>query len=108
MTFVPMLRLRCSHWDEPYYRSPDYQNFASSFAGIAKAYAVWIPSGPARGVFLTVAAVGGAALEGDDPTLTKLVSALHGFGNPLIPITVQSFNETTFGFSAPRQYQPGF
>ena len=24
----------------------DYQNFAATFAGIAKAYAIWIPSGP--------------------------------------------------------------
>src|SRR5262249_23901336 len=39
-----------------------YQNFARSFAGIAKAYAIWIPSGPGRGVFVTVAAAGGSAL----------------------------------------------
>ncbi len=40
----------------------DYQNFAATYAGIAKANAIWIPSGPGRGVFLTVAAAGGSAL----------------------------------------------
>jgi len=40
----------------------DYQNFAASFAGIAKASAIWLPNGANRGVFLTVAAAGGAAL----------------------------------------------
>ena len=30
----------------------DYQNFATTFAGIVKAYAIWIPNGADRGVFL--------------------------------------------------------
>ena len=63
----------------------DYQNFAQSFAGIAKAYAIWIPSGPGRGVFLTVAAAGGSPLLPGNPTLSNLISALHNYGNPLIP-----------------------
>jgi hypothetical protein len=86
----------------------DYQNFAATFAGIAKAYALWIPSGPARGVFLTVAGVDGAALPSGNPTLAKLVTALHNYGNPLIPITAQSFLETLFGFSADLAYDPAF
>ena len=49
----------------------DYQNFAATFAGIAKASAIWIPGGPARGVFLTVAGVNGAALPPGNPTLHK-------------------------------------
>ena len=86
----------------------DYQNFAAIFAGIAKAYAIWIPSGVARGVFLTVAANGGAMLDPSDPTLQKLISALQNYGNPLIPITVQSFIETLFGFSAYVAYDPSY
>jgi hypothetical protein len=84
----------------------DYQNYASTFAGIAKAYAVWIPSGPAQGVFLTVAGSGGAALAPDNPTLSNLVASLQSYGNPLIAITVQSFVETLFGLSADIQYDP--
>jgi hypothetical protein len=86
----------------------DYQNFASIFAGIAKAYAIWIPSGSARGVFLTVAANGGTALDTSSLTLQNLISALQSYGNPLIPISVQSFIETLFGFSADVMYDPRY
>jgi hypothetical protein len=86
----------------------DYQNFAQSFSGIAKAYAIWIPSGPGRGVFITVAAAGGSALPPGNPTLGYLVTALHAYGNPLIPIHVQSFLETLFSFSADIKYDPSY
>src|SRR5262249_13533943 len=52
----------------------DYENLAQAFAGIAKAYAIWIPSGPGRGVFITVAAAGGSALPPGNPTLDNLVT----------------------------------
>jgi len=86
----------------------DYENYASTFAGIAKAYAVWIPSGPGQGVFLTVAGVNGAALTSGNPTLSNLVTSLRNYGNPLIPISVQSFVETLFGLSADVQYDPAY
>jgi predicted phage baseplate assembly protein len=86
----------------------DYQNFARSFAGIAKAYAIWIPSGPGRGVFVTVAAAGGSALPPGNATLDNLVAALQNFGNPLIPIHAQSFLETLFSFSADIKYDPAY
>jgi predicted phage baseplate assembly protein len=84
----------------------DYQNFARSFAGIAKAYAIWIPSGPGRGVFVTVAAAGGSALPPGNATLDNLVDALQNYGNPLIPIHAVSFLETLFSFSASIKYDP--
>jgi hypothetical protein len=86
----------------------DYQNFARNFAGIAKACAIWIPSGPGRGVFITVAAAGGSALPPGNPTLDNLVTALHNYGNPLIPIHVQSFIETLFSFNADIKYDPDY
>jgi predicted phage baseplate assembly protein len=86
----------------------DYENFARTFAGIAKAHALWIPSGPGRGVFLTVAGAGGAALPPDNPTLGNLVAALRACGNPLIPISVQSYVETLFTFSADVRYDPAY
>jgi hypothetical protein len=86
----------------------DYQNFAQSFAGIAKAYAIWIPSGPGRGVFVTVAAAGGSALPAGNPTLGNLISALHDYGNPLIPITAVTFLETFFNFSADIKYDAAY
>jgi hypothetical protein len=84
----------------------DYQNYASSFAGIAKAYCIWIPGGPARGVFLTVAGIGGAALLPPNPTLTNLATSLQNYGNPLVPIHAQSFVETLFGLAADVWYDP--
>lgn len=86
----------------------DYQSYASTFAGISKAYAIWIPSGPGRGVFLTVAGVDGEALPPANPTLDYLVTSLRNYGNPLIPVTAQSFLETLFGFSADVKYDPAY
>ncbi len=86
----------------------DYQNFASTFAGIEQAYAIWIPSGPARGVFVTVAATGGVALEPGDITITNLQTALQNYGNPLIPISIGSFIESLFGFTADVAYNPAY
>jgi hypothetical protein len=86
----------------------DYQNYAASFAGIAKANAVWIPSGPARGVFLTVAGVDGAVLPAGSQTLANLLASLQAYGNPEIPITVTSYVETLFQFSADLQYDPSY
>ncbi|NGZ08282.1 MAG: putative baseplate assembly protein [Nitrospira sp. LK70] len=86
----------------------DYQNFARSFAGIAKAYAIWIPSGPGRGVFITVAAAGGSALPPGNPTLNNLIASLHSYGNPLIPIHVQSFLETLFSLSVDVKCDPAY
>jgi len=84
----------------------DYQTYAATFAGIAKAYAIWIPSGPGRGVFLTVAGVNGEALPPSSPTLGYLTTSLRSYGNPLIPITAVSFFETLFGFTADVKYDP--
>jgi hypothetical protein len=86
----------------------DYQNFSRSFAGIAKAHALWIPSGPGRGVFVTVAAAGGLALPAGNPTLDNLVTALQNYGNPLVPIHVESFLETLFTVSADIKYDPAY
>ncbi|HLJ27822.1 MAG TPA: putative baseplate assembly protein [Candidatus Angelobacter sp.] len=84
----------------------DYQNFASTFAGISKAYAIWVPSGPGRGVFLTVAGVNGEALPPSNSTLQNLTASLKSYGNPLVPVVVVSFLETLFGLSADVKYDP--
>ena len=86
----------------------DYQNFASTFAGIAKAYALWIPGGPGRGVFVTVAGVDGVGLQSGNPTLANLESALQSYGNSLIPVIPQTFMETLFGLSANIAYAPTY
>jgi hypothetical protein len=84
----------------------DYQNFAATFAGIAKAFALWIASGPYRGVFLTVAGAGGAALPPGNPTLANLVAAFAQWSNPNVAVYAQSFYDTTFRISADLAYDP--
>lgn len=86
----------------------DYQNFAATFAGIAKASAVWLPSGYYRGVFLTVAAAGGAELPPGNLTLANLVASLAAYGNPAVPFTVATFLETIFGFEADLAINPAY
>jgi hypothetical protein len=86
----------------------DYQSYASTFAGIAKAHAVWVPSGPGRGVFLTVAGANGAALPPGSPTLANLVASLQNYGNPLVPISAVTFLETLFGISTDLACDPAY
>jgi hypothetical protein len=86
----------------------DYQNFAATFAGIAKASALWIPNGINRGVFLTVAAAGGAALPPGNVTLANLTAALRNYGNSNVALFVQSFYETLFGLNADILYDPRY
>ncbi len=86
----------------------DYQNLAATFAGIAKAYAIWIPNGANRGVFVTVAAPNGVALTPPNITLTNLTNALVSYGVPNINVQVYSFYETLFGLSAQILYDPAY
>lgn len=74
----------------------DYEDFARAFAGIARAHAVWIPHGPARGVFVTVAGPGGAAVPSPGPTHAALVGALRRFGDALLPLRVVSYAPAPF------------
>jgi hypothetical protein len=86
----------------------DYKNFAATFAGIAKAYAIWIPNGVNRGVFVTIAATGGVQLSPGNLTLSNLTSALLDYGNPHVNVQVQSFYETLFGLNADIAYDPKY
>ena len=84
----------------------DYQNLAASFAGIEKAAAFWTPGGAYRGVFITVAGAGGAALPPGNPTLGNLVTTLRRYGNQNVAIYAFSFLETTFRLLADISYDP--
>jgi hypothetical protein len=86
----------------------DYQNFAATFAGIAKASATWVPSGPYRGIYVTVAAADGAQLLPSSQTFSYLMTALQNYGNPNVAINIQSFYETTFGVSADILYDRAY
>ncbi|AMR67145.1 putative baseplate assembly protein [Aquipseudomonas alcaligenes] len=74
----------------------DYANFARAFAGIDKAHALWIPSGPARGVFLTLAGVAGAPVNEGEATHATLLGALLAYGDPLMPLRLLSYVDARF------------
>lgn len=78
----------------------DYQDFARAFAGIAKAHALWIPSGPARGVFITIAGEAGAAVPETSDTYRNLQDALRCYGDPLLPLALRSYRDARFRLRA--------
>jgi hypothetical protein len=74
----------------------DYEDFARTFAGIAKAQAVWVWDGRKRSIFLTVAGADGEVLEEDGAVIAKLKSALRDYGDPFVAFTVKSFRKALF------------
>jgi hypothetical protein len=78
----------------------DYQDYALGFAGIAKALATWTSIGSLRGIFLTIAGTNGAVLEPGDPVLTSLITALQQDGDPHVPLSVASYQQVLFTFTA--------
>ena len=78
----------------------DYTDFARSFAGIDKAHATWAGSGASRGIFVTVAGPGGAAVGDNSQTMANLARALRDYGDPLLPLTLRSYTPVLFKVSA--------
>ncbi|MBC8028980.1 MAG: putative baseplate assembly protein [Pyrinomonadaceae bacterium] len=74
----------------------DYEDFARTFSGIAKALATWTWNIHTRGVFITVAGIDGAEVADDAPLHGNLVSAILQSGDPHVPITIKSYRGVTF------------
>lgn len=74
----------------------DYRDFARAFAGIAKAHALWVPAGPGRGVFVTVAGELGAAVPQSSATYRNLLDALRAYGDALVPLRLVDFRDARF------------
>ncbi|MEH1828438.1 MAG: putative baseplate assembly protein [Nostoc sp.] len=86
----------------------DYEDFASAFMGIGKALATWTWNRQARGVFVTVAGAGGAAIAPDSQTYQNLVSQMKKFSDPYIPLQVQSYRKALFHLKASLKIAPDF
>jgi predicted phage baseplate assembly protein len=72
----------------------DYEDFARAFAAIYKAQATWTWFHHTRGVFLTV-----AGFQGGEVSLAgrqKLREALAQWGDPFVPVAVESHEAITF------------
>ena len=78
----------------------DYTDFARSFAGVAKAYAIWLPSGSARGIHLSIAGPHGDAIAPGSATHAHLTEALRKYGDPLIPLRISSYVPVNFRIKA--------
>jgi hypothetical protein len=74
----------------------DYEDFSRTFAGIAKAQAVWVWDGRKRTVFITVAGVHGEVLEEDGSVIAKLKEALREYGDPFVVLTLKNFRKVLF------------
>jgi len=74
----------------------DYEDFARTFAGVAKAQAVWVWDGRKRGIFLTVAGADGEVLEEDGTVITQLKEALREYGDPFVAFTIKSYRQALF------------
>lgn len=74
----------------------DYEDFARSFAGIAKAHAKWIPAGPGRGIFITVAGEQGVSITETGDIYRNLLSSLRQYGDVLLPLRVSTYRLALF------------
>jgi hypothetical protein len=78
----------------------DYEDFARSFAGVAKALATWTWDGQTRGVFVTLAGPDGAAIDEGSETYKNLLAAMKNAGDPYVPLRVQTFRPALFTLDA--------
>lgn len=74
----------------------DYEDFARTFSGVAKAQAVWVWDGRKRSIFLTVAGPDGEVLTEDGSVITKLKESLRTYGDPFVAFTVKPYRQAWF------------
>jgi predicted phage baseplate assembly protein len=84
----------------------DYADYSRTFAGIAKAYAIWIDDARARGVYVTVGGPDGERFPAGSDTLIHLSEALRNYGDALLPLSVQSYIDATFTLQASIKIDP--
>ena len=86
----------------------DYEDFARSYSGIAKALATWTWDRHARGVFVTVAGPFGDQVPDDSPLHDNLVSAMQKAGDPRVPVIVKSYRKVFFKLAAELRVDPAY
>jgi hypothetical protein len=86
----------------------DYQDFAMSFAGIAKATASWTWDGESRRVLVTVAGQGGQAVADDSALYENLLKALRDHGDPFALVSLKSYRPATFKLQLKVKVDPDY
>ncbi len=84
----------------------DYEDFASAFAGVGKAQAIWLWNGRARVVHLTIAGDAGEVLDAGSPVRQKLLTALEKFRDPLVHARVDGHQPLAFSLNASVRVHP--
>ena len=84
----------------------DYEDFARSFSGIAKALVTWTWNVHARGVFVTVAGIDGAAV--DSKLHDTLLSAILTYADAHVPVTIKTYRPVTFKLVADVKVDPDY
>lgn len=74
----------------------DYEDYARSFAAIAKARADWTFDGFARPIFVTVAGQAGVLLPDDGDDMVNLRSTLAGVGEADLRVSVRNYSPAGF------------
>lgn len=86
----------------------DYEDFASTYAGVAKALASWVWSGEMRGVLVTIAGAQGKEISKGDVLRNNLSQAIQLYGDPNIPLQVTSYKPIYFQLSARIKTDPAY
>ena len=73
----------------------DYEDYARSFGGIAKARAISLPGAAVPTVFITVAGPGGSAVQ-QEPTIDDLLGALDTVRDRAAAVQAESFTPVRF------------
>ncbi len=86
----------------------DYENFATTFAGVGKAQAVALWSGHKQIVYLTVAAADGSPIDPTSALYLSLNAAIANAGDPAQTFLVGSFLPTLFSVTVSVLPDPAF
>jgi hypothetical protein len=74
----------------------DFENFSAAFAGIAKAQAVPAWDGQRRVVYITLAGVGGKAVDPGSASFVNLSAAIRNFGDPVREVRLDTYERILF------------
>ena len=74
----------------------DYRDYARAFSSVAKAHALWIATGPSRGIYITLAGIDGAFIPETSSTYTNLMNSLRRYGDRMLPLSLVNYTAATF------------
>jgi hypothetical protein len=86
----------------------DYEDFARTFAGIAKALATSIWEGRVRSILLTIAGPNGGAIRPDSALYSNLLVALRRAGNAHLRLRLESYRPVWFRTAGKVQVDPTY